>query len=171
MLFRSENALKVIGVAYGFFHPRTLPEGRACLSMEYMDLLLTPSGSLGSLFVLALLAATLIPLSSEAALFAVLKLHDDLYWPALAVATLGNTLGGMSSYLIGRYLGAKKPLAQVERLQRYGAPALAFAWLPLVGDGLCVASGWLKLDWRAAVAWQALGRFARYWLVAHGAGL
>jgi membrane protein YqaA with SNARE-associated domain len=134
-----------------------------------MDTLLSPLGSLASLFALAFLAATLVPLSSEAALFGVLKLHDDLFWPALGVATLGNTLGGMSSYLIGRYLGARKPLPQLKRVERYGAPALIFAWLPVVGDGLCVASGWLKLDWRAVMAWQILGRFARYWLVAQGA--
>lgn len=141
-----------------------------------MDALLSPVGSLASLFALAFLAATLIPLSSEAALFGVLKLHDDLFWPALAVATLGNTLGGMSSYLIGRYLSTKKPLPQLHkverrRLERYGAPALALAWLPVIGDGLCVAAGWMKLNWRAVAAWQLLGRFARYWLVAQGAVL
>ena len=136
-----------------------------------MDALLSPVGSLASLFALAFLAATLIPLSSEAALFGVLKLHDDLFWPALGVATLGNTLGGMSSYLIGRYLSTKKPLPQLHKVERYGAPVLALAWLPVIGDGLCVAAGWMKLDGRAVMAWQLLGRFARYWLVAQGAVL
>ena len=124
-----------------------------------------------SLFAAAFLASTLIPMSSEAALFAVLKLHTDLYWPALLAATVGNTLGGMSTYLIGRYIGAKRPLAQLERVRRYGAPALALAWLPLVGDGLCIAAGWLQLSWIKVVAWQALGRFARYLLVAQGTTL
>lgn len=141
-----------------------------------MESLLTPVGSLLSLFAAAFLAATLIPLSSEAALFAVLKLHGDLYWPALLVATAGNTLGGMSSYLIGRFIGSRKPLTQLhhqqlDRLKRYGAPAMILAWLPLVGDGLCVAAGWLKLNWMAVVAWQVVGRFARYLLVAQGAML
>jgi membrane protein YqaA with SNARE-associated domain len=89
-------------------------------------------------------------------------MHGDLLWPALAVATLGNTLGGMSSYLIGRFIGSKKPLTQLERVRRYGAPALLFAWLPIVGDALCVASGWLKLNWIAVATFQAAGRFARY---------
>ena len=134
-----------------------------------MDWLFSPEGSLGSLLIASFLASTLIPLSSEAALFAVLKLHDDLLWPAIGIATLGNTLGGLTSYLIGRYIGGKKPLSHVEKLRRYGAPALLFAWLPVVGDALCVAAGWLRLSWVAVAGYQAIGRFARYWLVAQGA--
>ena len=134
-----------------------------------MNALFSPEASLVSLLLATFLAATLIPLSSEAALFAVLKLHQDLLWPALAIATLGNTLGGLTSYLIGRLIGRKKPIRHVERVRRYGAPILVFAWLPLVGDALCVAAGWLRLDWVSVAAWQALGRFARYWLVSVGA--
>ena len=134
-----------------------------------MEEFFSPAASLASLFGAAFLAATLIPLSSEAALFAVLKLHGNLLWPALAVATLGNTLGGLSSYLVGRVIGSKKPLTQLERVRRMGAPALLFAWLPVVGDALCVAAGWLKLSWMQVAAYQAAGRFARYYLIAHGA--
>ena len=127
-----------------------------------MQGLLPPDASLASLFATAFVAATLVPVSSEAALFAVLKMHGDLLWPALAVATLGNTLGGMSSYLIGRFIGSRKPIAHLERVRRYGAPALLLAWLPIIGDALCVASGWLKLNWIAVALFQAAGRFARY---------
>ncbi len=143
-----------------------------------MDALLTPEGSLASLLVASFLAATLIPLSSEAALFAVLKLHGELLWPALAAATVGNTLGGLSSYLIGRCIAAKKPLtrlgsgkplARLGTLQRWGAPILLFAWLPVAGDALCVAAGWLKLNWVAVACYQAAGRFLRYWVVSAGA--
>jgi membrane protein YqaA with SNARE-associated domain len=139
------------------------------LLTSIVALLATPAGSLLSLFAASFVAATVIPLSSEAALFAVLKIHGDHYWPALIVATAGNALGGMSSYLLGRFIGSKKPLTQIARLRRYGAPALIFAWLPFVGDGLCIASGWLKLDWGAVAAWQTLGRFLRYLVVAQGA--
>jgi len=134
-----------------------------------MDWLFSPEASLGSLLIAAFLASTLIPLSSEAALFAVLKMHGHLLWPAIGVATLGNTLGGLTSYAIGRLIGSRKPLRHVERVRRYGAPILLFAWLPLVGDALCVAAGWLRLHWIPVVIWQALGRLARYWLVAQGA--
>jgi membrane protein YqaA with SNARE-associated domain len=136
-----------------------------------MDAFLSTEASLGSLLVATFLASTLIPLSSELVLFGVLKLHPDMAWAALAVATAGNTLGGMTSYLIGRYFGAKKPLRQIEHMRRWGAPALFFAWLPFVGDALCIAAGWLKLDWRAAALYQAAGRFARYWVIAFGFGL
>jgi len=130
---------------------------------------ISPEVSLVSLFVATFIAATLIPLSSEAALFAVLKLHGDLLWPALIVATLGNTLGGMSSYLIGRFIASKKPLTQLERVRRYGAPVMILAWLPVVGDALCVAAGWLKLRWLPVLLFQGAGRFLRYWLVSLGA--
>lgn len=129
----------------------------------------TPDASLWSLFAASFIAATLLPLSSEAVLFGVLKLHPDLVAPAIAVATLGNTLGGMTTYLIGRYIGTKKPLTQLERVRRWGAPAVALAWLPVVGDALCVAAGWLKLNWLPVMAYQAAGRLARYWVVAQGA--
>lgn len=128
-----------------------------------------PWASLASLFGASFLASTLIPISSEAALFAVLKLHADLLWPAIGAATLGNTLGGLTTYLIGRYIGSKKPLTQLERVSRYGSPLLLLAWLPFVGDGLCLAAGWARLNWIAVALWSGAGRFARYWLVAQGA--
>ena len=134
-----------------------------------METAISPEVSLVSLFAATFIAATLVPLSSEAALFAVLKLHGDLLWPALIVATLGNTLGGMSSYLIGRFIASKKPLTQLERVRRYGAPVMILAWLPVVGDALCVAAGWLKLRWLPVLLFQGAGRFLRYWLVSLGA--
>jgi len=126
------------------------------------------AASLASLFGASFLASTLVPVNSEAALFAVLRLHADLFWPAIGVATLGNTLGGLTTYLIGRYFGSKKPLTQLDRVRRYGSPLLALAWLPFVGDALCLAAGWLQLNWVAVALWSAAGRFARYWVVAQG---
>ena len=131
--------------------------------------LIGAEASLLTLLGWSFLASTLVPVSSEAALFAVLKLHPDLLWPAVFTATLGNTLGGMTTYLIGHFIGSKKPLTQLERVTRYGSPLLAFAWLPFVGDALCLAAGWAKLNWVAVALWSAAGRFARYWVVAQGA--
>lgn len=148
----------------------TLPEpGFSLYASGQMEWLFTPEASLWSLLLATFLAATLIPISSEAALFAVLKLHRDLLWPAIGIATLGNTLGGLTSYAIGRLIATKTPLKQVDRVRRYGAPILVLAWLPLVGDALCVAAGWLQLNWIAVTAWQAVGRFARYWVVSFAA--
>ncbi len=136
-----------------------------------MDLLdvFTPEASLGSLAVSAFLAATLVPLSSEVALFGVLKLHPELAWPAVAVATAGNTLGGLTTYLIGRFIAAHKPVTGLHTLRRWGAPALLLAWAPFVGDALCVAAGWLKVNWVGVTLFSAAGRLARYWVVAQGA--
>jgi membrane protein YqaA with SNARE-associated domain len=131
----------------------------------------TAEAGLASLAAASFLAATLVPLSSEAVLVAVLSAHPELHAAAIGVATLFNTLGGMTTYLLGRLLATRKPLRQIETVRRWGPAALALAWVPLVGDALCIAAGWLKLNWIAALGWQAAGRFARYWLVAQGAAL
>jgi membrane protein YqaA with SNARE-associated domain len=75
----------------------------------------------------------------------------------------------MTTYLIGRFLATKKPLREIGQLERWGPAALLFAWAPFVGDALALAAGWLKLNWPAAAAFQAAGRFARYWVVAQAA--
>ena len=124
------------------------------------------SVSLGALFVSSFLAATLLPGGSEAVLFGVLKLHPDQLWAALAVATLGNTLGGMSSWLIGRLIPPTRPLKGLEIVRRWGSPVLLLSWVPLLGDPLCVAAGWLRLNPWWSVLFIALGKFARYWVIA-----
>ncbi len=124
------------------------------------------SVSLGALFVSSFLAATLLPGGSEAVLFGVLKLHPDQLWAALAVATLGNTLGGMSSWLIGRLIPPTRPLQGLETVRRWGSPVLLLSWVPLLGDPLCVAAGWLRLNPWWSVLFIALGKFARYWVIA-----
>lgn len=126
--------------------------------------------SLGALFLSSFLAATLLPGGSEAVLFGVLKLDVALLWPALGLATLGNTLGGMSSYLLGRILPQRNNLRGQEWVRRYGAATLLLAWMPLIGDGLCVAAGWLRLNALWVALFMAVGKFARYWVVAQIAG-
>src|SRR5688500_6087197 len=58
-------------------------------------LLALPEFGLSTLFVAAFISATLVPIGSEPALFGLLKLNPELFWPAILVATAGNTLGGM----------------------------------------------------------------------------
>lgn len=131
---------------------------------------MTESASLWTLFASSFLAATLLPGGSEVVLFGVLKLHPNQLWAALAVATAGNTLGGMSSYLIGRLIPQKQALKGLATVQRFGAPVLLLSWVPIVGDPLCVAAGWLRLNpWWSALC-IALGKFARYWAIAALAG-
>ena len=127
---------------------------------------LDTSITLGTLFVSSFLAATLLPGGSEAVLFAVLKLHPEQFWPALGVATLGNTLGGLSSYLLGRLIPQTKPLKGLATVQRWGSPALLLSWVPLLGDPLCVAAGWLRLNPWWSTLFIAIGKFGRYWVIA-----
>ncbi len=136
---------------------------------------ISPEYGLGALFFASLLASTVIPLSSEAVLFGFLKLYPDELWAALAVATLGNTLGGLTSYALGLVLPqrvqAKLDPRVLDKVRRYGSPLVFFAWLPVIGDALCIAAGWLRLNWIAVTAFMAIGRFLRYWVVAQGAVL
>jgi membrane protein YqaA with SNARE-associated domain len=118
-------------------------------------------------FAASFVAATLLPLPSEAALFAYLQLHPEKTALAVAVATLGNTAGGMTSYLIGRLIPQRRIDSRaIQSVRRYGAPITVLAWLPVVGDALCVAAGWLRVNWIAALAFMAAGRLARYLAVA-----
>ena len=122
--------------------------------------------SLSALFVSAFTSATLLPGTSDAALVAVLWRNSALAWQALAVATLGNSLGGMLSYGLGRLLPEKIrhrfSEKTVRHCARWGAPVLLLSWLPLLGDALPFAAGWLRLNWRQSFCFLTLGKFLRY---------
>jgi membrane protein YqaA with SNARE-associated domain len=125
-----------------------------------------PSVGLGSIFVISLISATLLPLGSEPAVFAVIKANEDLFWHAILVGTLGNTIGGGIDYWLG--LGAKQFFAKEGEtvwfgwLQRFGARALLLSWLPVIGDPLCALAGWLRLPFWPCVFYMAIGKFLRY---------
>jgi membrane protein YqaA with SNARE-associated domain len=122
--------------------------------------------SLWALFASSFLAATLLPGGSEAVLFGVLKLHPGALWNAIGVATVGNALGGMSSYVIGRVIPQKKELPGLAAVQKYGCPVLLLSWVPFLGDPLCVAAGWLRMNPWLSLLCIALGKFARYLVIA-----
>ncbi|MCC6209974.1 MAG: DedA family protein [Burkholderiales bacterium] len=126
--------------------------------------MLTVDGGLAAVFAASFLAATVVPFSSEAVLYGYLKLHPEHAALAIALATLGNTAGGMTSYLIGRLFPARRRFNEktLRTVRRYGPAATLFAWLPIVGDGLCLAAGWLRVNWFAALGFMAAGRLARY---------
>ena len=144
----------------------TKPRLRARIAHPIVRPLMDAAASLWTLFASSFLAATLLPGGSEAVLFGVLKLHPEHLWPALGVATLGNTLGGLSSYLIGRVIPQRAKLKGLAVIQKYGAPALLLSWAPVIGDPLCIAAGWLRLNPWLSVLFIALGKFARYWVIA-----
>ena len=127
---------------------------------------MTESVSLLSLFISSFLAATLLPGGSEVVLVSVLKWYPESFWSALMLGTLGNTLGGMVSFGMGWLLPQTQKLRHVEKIQRFGIPALLFAWVPFMGDALCLAAGWLRLNLWYASLFMAIGKFARYWVIA-----
>lgn len=121
-----------------------------------------PEAGLAGLFVSSFLAATLLPGGSEIVFAALVRLHPEQAIAALVLATIGNTLGGMTSYWMARALPQKlgeKPLALA---RRWGAPTLVLAWAPVIGDALCVAAGWLRLPVLPSAAWMAVGKAGRY---------
>lgn len=130
---------------------------------------LTDTATLWTLFASSFLAATLLPGGSEVVLFAVLKQNAGIYWPALAVATLGNTLGGMSSFLVGRLVpqsGHLRDARALDWIKTHGSPILLLSWVPLIGDPLCAAAGWLRINPWWAMLFMAVGKFARYLVIA-----
>jgi membrane protein YqaA with SNARE-associated domain len=136
-----------------------------------MEFLATPEAGLLGLFLSSFLAATLLPGGSEVVLFALLKLHPEQALPALILATIGNTLGGMTTYGMARLLPVAKLPEKSAVVARHGAPMLILAWTPIVGDALCAAAGWLRLPWLQCALWMALGKGLRYGVVMAGASL
>jgi len=156
----------------------------ANMDFFFQNLLLnlaTPEWGLAILFLCAVLAATLLPLGSEPVLLALLAIHPDLLWPALALATVGNTLGGAIGWWMG--WGAKHLLAPhlhqdrvtmhmraLRWLERMGPAACLGAWLPVIGDPLCVVAGYVRLPFWPCVAFMAVGKALRYAVLVWGWG-
>jgi membrane protein YqaA with SNARE-associated domain len=128
---------------------------------------------LAALGAAAFVSATLLPANSEVVLLAVLAQHPDRWLAAIVVATLGNTLGGLTTYAIGRLLPQKRLPAPraLAALRRYGAWTLLLSWVPVIGDALCAAAGWLRVPLPRAVPAIAAGKLARYVAVAYAATL
>lgn len=122
--------------------------------------------SLWALFASAFASATLLPGNSEIVLVAALKAGAGPA-AAVALATAGNTLGGLTTYGIGRLLPSRVPEgAAIARVRRYGAAALLFSWVPVAGDALCAAAGWLRLNAFGCALAMAAGKAARYLVIA-----
>ena len=128
----------------------------------------SPGNGLWGLAVSAFLSATLLPGNSEIVLVALLAKFPTLFWQSIIVATLANTLGGMTSYAIGRVLPNKVENKASQWLTRYGEWMLLLSWVPLVGDALCVAAGWLRINPWLTLLMLAIGKCARYLAVATG---
>ena len=129
-----------------------------------------------ALFLLSFLASTLVPLGSEW-LLAVLLLNGFDASMVLAIATVGNSCGALTTYAIGWWGGpflvqrilriSHESQQRAERyFSRYGSWALLFSWLPVIGDPLCLAGGVLRTGFWRFLVLVVVGKFIRYLLVA-----
>lgn len=140
--------------------------------MEY----LTELGYLG-LFISAFLAATILPLSSEIVLSALL-LSGLSPTTLVIIATTGNVLGSLTNYILGYYLSLvviKKWLRMTEedfvraeqRFVKYGMFSLCFAWVPIIGDPLTVMAGILRVRLRWFILLVTAGKLLRYIVISY----
>ncbi|MDP2006635.1 MAG: YqaA family protein [Rubrivivax sp.] len=137
---------------------------------SFLDILALPQYGLVTVFVVAAISATLLPAGSEFAVIGLVKLNPDMFWPAVVVATLGNTLGGAVSWWMGygaetlyeRVQHKRLQLRALAWLEGFGPKACLLSWLPAVGDPLCALAGWLKLPFWPCVMYMAIGKFLRY---------
>ena len=138
-----------------------------------------PEYGLSTVFVVSLVSATLLPMGSEPVVFGLVKLNPELFWPAVVVATAGNTIGGAISWWMGyeahvlsdkvRHKETTGNEARALRwLQALGPKACLLSWLPGVGDPLCAVAGWLRLPFWPCVAYMAVGKFVRYLVMTGG---
>ncbi len=129
------------------------------------------SGSLlAALMILAASAftsATILPGSSEAALATYVEIFPNEIFLGWLIATLANTLGSATSLYLGRMIPQKKqPSEKIQKLlQKYGSASLVMAWLPIVGDALPVAAGWLRLRILPCLVYLLLGKALRYGVI------
>ena len=140
----------------------------------WMQSLLTalalPQFGLLTVFIISMISATLLPMGSEPAVFGLIKLNPELFWPTILVATVGNTLGGAISWWMG--YGAELLYERMQHkrfearalswLDRFGPKACLLSWLPGVGDPLCAVAGLLKMPFWPCIAYMAIGKFLRY---------
>jgi membrane protein YqaA with SNARE-associated domain len=127
---------------------------------------------LGGLFIASFLAATILPLSSELVL-GYLLLHHYTVPGVLAVATLGNVLGALTNYGVGR-AGSGPVLEKIfrvspedietarHRFKTHGTISLLLAWVPVIGDPLTVVAGMLKIRIWVFLTLVTIGKFTRY---------
>ncbi|MDD1606528.1 MAG: DedA family protein [Methylococcaceae bacterium] len=129
---------------------------------------------LWGLFASAFISSTIMPGGSEAVLAYMVAKNLYSIQALLIVATVGNTLGALTTWGLGMMAAKKFPLATLLPQKKQRALALVeqrgiwvlfFSWLPVIGDVLCFAGGWLKLPFISACLIILFGKFARYAMI------
>lgn len=130
---------------------------------------------IGGLFVSAFISSTIAPGGSEAVLAYMAAAGHYQVELLVIVATIGNTLGAMTTWGLGVLASKKFPVATglsankqkaLDIVRKKGIWTLFFTWLPVAGDALCFAGGWLKLPFFQACLIILLGKLGRYAVIA-----
>ena len=136
---------------------------------------MTDDLSLWGLFLSSFVSSTLFPGGSEVVLGWLAAQAEHSPWVLLVVVSTGNTLGGMTSWVLG-YLVTRQGFAFAKRLlerkkravqwlRQRGNPLLLLSWVPVVGDPLCFAAGFLRLPFWPSLHYIAVGKTLRYGLI------
>ena len=127
------------------------------------------------LFVSAFISATVAPGGSEAVLAYLVSENKQKMEFLVFVATIGNTLGALTTWGLGVVAATKYPLEKMlpekkqtslKCVKKWGSWVMLFSWLPVIGDGLCFAGGWLRLSLFYSLVAIIIGKAFRYYLVA-----
>ena len=120
------------------------------------------------------MSATLLPGFSEANIVYLAKTSTHSKETLILVATIGNSLGGLTNYIIGllaargiklKYFEKENLQKPLEKIRKYGSFSLLFAWLPVIGDPLCLAAGYLRVNALLSTLFITLGKLIRYTLL------
>ena len=120
------------------------------------------------LFSSAFISATLFPGGSEVLFVYYLKQGESIKWGLFLAATIGNSLGGIVTYLLGYFIniGQKETALKYPKTlafcRKWGNIALFLSWLPIIGDVICLFAGWLKLPKTAAFINIVIAKSLRY---------
>ncbi len=140
-----------------------------------MPELLNSSAGFWALFISAFVSATIAPGGSEALLALMVTQSNESRWILVSIATLGNVLGALTTWLLGaiaekgysiKKLSPGATEDAINRVKRWGVAALFFAWLPIIGDALCFAAGWLGLPFIRSLVAITIGKAFRYAIIA-----
>jgi len=142
---------------------------------------MTDLAAYGSLFFASLLAATLVPAQSESVLTGLIMAGGQPVVALVAIASLGNVLGSVINWLIGRgverysdrkwFPANKAQLARAhQQYQRFGYWSLLLAWVPIIGDPLTLVAGIMREPLWRFVALVSIGKVGRYAVLAAGVG-
>ena len=122
--------------------------------------------ALTALLISGFLSSTILPGTSEAGFLLFIGTYPRESLLALLLLSAANTLGSLTSFLFAWFIPKKNSPEKTEKLLlKYGTPLLFFSFLPLLGDALPLAAGWLKFPPLKCVFFIGLGKLARYFIL------